>query len=334
MQPRPDWLAQVQEEILEPDLPIVDPHHHFWVESGFGRYLLDDLWADTGAGHRVERTVFLECRAEYLREGPRALRPVGETRFVAGLAAQTAAGPEGAARGGGGGGGHRRPRRPAAGRRRRGGPPRPPGGQPPLPRHPPRGELGSGAEPLGAGRRPLPGSRLPRGFRQARPAGAELRRLDLPLPDPGPGGSRPRLPRDHHRPRPSRRPPGDRPLRGPPPGGLRGLARPHGEPEPLSQRERQGRRHRHAAQRLRLARARPAAGLGGAGRGPTGPGACRPSTPSARSAACSRATSPWTRSRSPTRCSGTPSSASPPDSPPPTRTPSSGGRPRGLYRLD
>ena len=88
MEPRPDWLAQVQEEILEPDLPIVDPHHHFWVESGFGRYLLDDLWADTGAGHRVERTVFLECRAEYLREGPEALRPVGETRFVAGLAAQ------------------------------------------------------------------------------------------------------------------------------------------------------------------------------------------------------------------------------------------------------
>ena len=98
MEPRLDWLAQVQEEILEPDLPIVDPHHHFWVESGFGRYLLDDLWADTGAGHRVERTVFLECRAEYLREGPQALRPVGETRFVAGLAAQTAAGPEGAAR--------------------------------------------------------------------------------------------------------------------------------------------------------------------------------------------------------------------------------------------
>ena len=128
--------------------------------------------------------------------GPEAMRPVGETRFVAGLAARTAAGPEGAARVGAIVG----PRRPAAGRRRGGGPPRPPGGQPPVPRHPPRRQLGPGAEPLGAGGRPLPGPRLPRGLRQARPARSELRTpgsttrrsrtwRTWPGPSPGPPSS-------------------------------------------------------------------------------------------------------------------------------------------------
>ncbi|MBI3369822.1 MAG: hypothetical protein HY021_15630, partial [Burkholderiales bacterium] len=44
----PDWLArQVPEQILEPALPIVDPHHHLWDRTG-NRYLLDELLADTG----------------------------------------------------------------------------------------------------------------------------------------------------------------------------------------------------------------------------------------------------------------------------------------------
>ena len=101
MEYRPDWLAQVEEEILEPDRIIIDPHHHFWKQSSWGRYLLDDLWADTGAGHRVEKTVFLECGAEYLEGGAESLRPVGENQFVEGLAAEAAAGPPGAARVGG-----------------------------------------------------------------------------------------------------------------------------------------------------------------------------------------------------------------------------------------
>ncbi|MEE2657255.1 MAG: amidohydrolase family protein [Candidatus Latescibacterota bacterium] len=90
---RSEWLAQVAEEILEPERPIVDPHHHFWTESSWGRYMLDDLWADTSAGHRVEKTVFLECRSQYLTDGPEHLRPVGETRFVAGLATEADTGP-------------------------------------------------------------------------------------------------------------------------------------------------------------------------------------------------------------------------------------------------
>ncbi|MBV7338940.1 amidohydrolase family protein [Chloroflexi bacterium TSY] len=84
---RREWLEQVTEEIIEPDRPIVDPHHHFWRQGSYGRYLLDDLWRDTGSGHRVLRTVFVECAAEYRIDGPTTLRPVGETEFVAELAA-------------------------------------------------------------------------------------------------------------------------------------------------------------------------------------------------------------------------------------------------------
>ena len=88
----PEWYAAVQEEIVDPDRPIVDPHHHLWeTESPWGRYALDELWADTESGHRVEKTVFVECRAGYRREGPAHLRPVGETEFVARAAAASAA---------------------------------------------------------------------------------------------------------------------------------------------------------------------------------------------------------------------------------------------------
>lgn len=88
------WIAQVTEEALEPDLPICDPHHHLWLDKGHTGwpYTLDDLHADTGAGHNVVQTVFLECHAEYRRDGPRHLRPVGETEFVVDLAEQSATG--------------------------------------------------------------------------------------------------------------------------------------------------------------------------------------------------------------------------------------------------
>ncbi|MFM8354918.1 MAG: amidohydrolase family protein [Gammaproteobacteria bacterium] len=86
-----EWLAQVQEPAIEPDLPICDPHHHLWDHPG-SRYLLDELLADTGSGHNVVSTVFVECASMYRAEGPEALRPVGETEFVNGVAAMTASG--------------------------------------------------------------------------------------------------------------------------------------------------------------------------------------------------------------------------------------------------
>ena len=91
-----DWLELTQEETLEPDLPICDPHHHFWdfrpERIPYQRYLLHELAADINAGHNVRSTVFIEARAMYRAEGPEEMRPVGEVEFVQGLAAASATG--------------------------------------------------------------------------------------------------------------------------------------------------------------------------------------------------------------------------------------------------
>jgi predicted TIM-barrel fold metal-dependent hydrolase len=86
-----EWLAQVREEALEPELPICDAHHHLWLDEGHTGwpYALADLHADTGTGHNVVHTVFLECGAEYRTDGPAHLRPVGETEFVAAAAEES-----------------------------------------------------------------------------------------------------------------------------------------------------------------------------------------------------------------------------------------------------
>ena len=88
---RDDWLARRTEAILEPDLPIVDPHHHLWERPDW-RYMLDDLLADTDSGHNIVATVFVQCRSMHRAGGPKAMRPVGETEFVNGVAAMSAAG--------------------------------------------------------------------------------------------------------------------------------------------------------------------------------------------------------------------------------------------------
>ena len=77
------WLASGEEEALEPDLRICDPHHHLW-DHPESRYLLDELLSDTKA-HRIEKTVFVECGSMYRADGDPALRPVGETEFVQGV---------------------------------------------------------------------------------------------------------------------------------------------------------------------------------------------------------------------------------------------------------
>jgi predicted TIM-barrel fold metal-dependent hydrolase len=91
-----DWLALTQEPMLEPALPICDPHHHFWdrrlQSMPYQRYLLDALHADISSGHNIRSTVFLEARSMYRPDGPVAMRPVGEVAFVQGLAAASASG--------------------------------------------------------------------------------------------------------------------------------------------------------------------------------------------------------------------------------------------------
>jgi len=96
--------AAANEPILEPDLPIVDPHHHLWdrrpaSRPGSGKpssanplYLLDQLLADLNSGHNIRATVFLQCGSMYRAGGPPEMRPVGETEFVNGVAAMSASG--------------------------------------------------------------------------------------------------------------------------------------------------------------------------------------------------------------------------------------------------
>ena len=91
-----DWLALTEEETLEPDLPICDPHHHFWdmrtERIPYQRYLLHELADDVNSGHNVRSTVFVEARAMYRSSGPEEMKPVGEVEFVQGLAAASESG--------------------------------------------------------------------------------------------------------------------------------------------------------------------------------------------------------------------------------------------------
>jgi predicted TIM-barrel fold metal-dependent hydrolase len=90
-----DWLAQVQEEALEPALPICDTHHHLWghrPQRTQQRYLMDDIQRDLRSGHNIVSTVFVECHAMYRADGPEEMKPVGEVEFVNGVAAMAASG--------------------------------------------------------------------------------------------------------------------------------------------------------------------------------------------------------------------------------------------------
>ena len=82
---RDEWLAQVQEPILEPDREIVDPHHHLWrhgTEENPAIYELDALRRDTSSGHNVVQTMYIECRSYWDLNVEEALQPVGETRQI------------------------------------------------------------------------------------------------------------------------------------------------------------------------------------------------------------------------------------------------------------
>jgi predicted TIM-barrel fold metal-dependent hydrolase len=86
-----EWLDQVKEDIIDPDRPIVDPHHHLWKRPK-STYVLEHLWADTGSGHNVTKTVFAECGASYHEDGPDHLKPIGETIFVEEIATESRSG--------------------------------------------------------------------------------------------------------------------------------------------------------------------------------------------------------------------------------------------------
>ena len=84
-----DWLNQVKEEIIDPQLPIIDPHHHLWNGddqlAGSFPYLIEHLNEDIFSGHNIEGTIFMECAAGYYLKGEEKYKPVGETEFVINL---------------------------------------------------------------------------------------------------------------------------------------------------------------------------------------------------------------------------------------------------------
>jgi predicted TIM-barrel fold metal-dependent hydrolase len=85
------WLRLTTEETIDPTLAICDPHHHLWDRPG-DRYLLEELLSDTGSGHNIVSTVFVECRSRYRQDGPGEMRPIGETEFVQGVAEESESG--------------------------------------------------------------------------------------------------------------------------------------------------------------------------------------------------------------------------------------------------
>ncbi|WP_241018948.1 amidohydrolase family protein [Paraburkholderia sp. Tr-20389] len=75
------WTDLLREEALEPELPIIDPHHHVWDDER-GRYMSTELMHDLSSGHRIEATVFVQFKSGYRKNGPASMQPVGEVEFA------------------------------------------------------------------------------------------------------------------------------------------------------------------------------------------------------------------------------------------------------------
>jgi len=85
-----NWLAQVREEIFDPQRMICDAHHHLFHYPNVDpptKYMLEDFLGDISSGHKVVSTVYAECGSMYRTRGLEALRSLGETEFVLGVAA-------------------------------------------------------------------------------------------------------------------------------------------------------------------------------------------------------------------------------------------------------
>jgi L-fuconolactonase len=91
------WLNSLQETILDPEIEIIDPHHHLWLRGGY-QYLIPELAQDMASGHNIVSTVYAECHSMYRPGGPVEEQSLGETEFVTGCAAMGASGTFGPAK--------------------------------------------------------------------------------------------------------------------------------------------------------------------------------------------------------------------------------------------
>ena len=102
-----NWIAkETPETAIEPELPIIDPHHHLWDlrknnQMGFRQevYLCEEISNYMqDSGHNVVQTVFAQCGAFYRADGPEEMKCIGETEFVNGIAAMSRSGLYGSTR--------------------------------------------------------------------------------------------------------------------------------------------------------------------------------------------------------------------------------------------
>ncbi|MEU6200993.1 amidohydrolase family protein [Streptomyces sp. NPDC047061] len=102
MSEHPPVETRPREAALEPELPIIDTHHHLgeWrlpnagqiLGLGRTRYLLPEFLDDVDTGHNIVATVMVDSDAMYRADGPPEMRYVGETEFALGQAAMSASG--------------------------------------------------------------------------------------------------------------------------------------------------------------------------------------------------------------------------------------------------
>ena len=83
--------GRTSEPILDPDLEIVDSHHHLF-DRPTGRYMFEDYLADASAGHNIVASVYVETQAMARTYGPAQLRAIGEVEFANGVAAMSDSG--------------------------------------------------------------------------------------------------------------------------------------------------------------------------------------------------------------------------------------------------
>jgi len=95
---RPDWLAGLAEDAIDPGLPVIDAHHHLYDHTPGVKYLFDDMLTDINCGHNILSTVYVQGRAMQRVDSASNMKPIGETEFANGVAAMSASGIYGSTR--------------------------------------------------------------------------------------------------------------------------------------------------------------------------------------------------------------------------------------------
>ena len=90
------WFeTEIHESVIEPNMPIIDSHHHLWdislskTHSKFKQkvYLYDDFLRDINkSGHNIIDTVYVQCRYHYKNNVSEEYKCIGETEFADNIA--------------------------------------------------------------------------------------------------------------------------------------------------------------------------------------------------------------------------------------------------------